>query len=87
MYADGSKYDGEWDDGDRHGYGTLTDPNGKVLYEGEWVRGKYHGTGSLFNPAPTKLKGEFDYSNFSELRNYWEKYDGVTVEALFSLML
>ena len=76
VYADGSKYEGEWHDGERQGYGIQTDPNGKVIYEGEWLGGKYNGTGSQFNPAPTKLKGEFDLKNFSELRNYWEKYDG-----------
>jgi hypothetical protein len=33
IYLDGSKYDGEWKDNEKHGVGKLTLPNGQI-YEG-----------------------------------------------------
>jgi hypothetical protein len=36
---DGTKYDGEWQDGKRHGHGVLTKPDGTKCF-GEWVNGK-----------------------------------------------
>ena len=44
-YLGGNKtYNGEWKDGERHGKGILTWPNGDK-YEGEWKNGKHEGKG------------------------------------------
>ena len=41
---DGGVYEGEWQDGKRHGQGKMKWPDGDV-YEGEWQDGKRHGQG------------------------------------------
>lgn len=46
VYADGSTYSGQWQDGNRHGRGVFCWPNGD-RYEGEWVEGAQHGQGTL----------------------------------------
>ncbi|RHY54212.1 hypothetical protein DYB34_004214 [Aphanomyces astaci] len=42
----GKRYQGQWDQGRRHGIGLLQFPNGEV-YQGEWCDGKIHGRGDL----------------------------------------
>lgn len=49
VYADGSTYSGQWQDGNRHGRGVFCWPNGD-RYEGEWVNGAQHGQGTLATP-------------------------------------
>ena len=34
-YTDGSTYDGEWENDERNGFGTLTDQAGEI-YTGTW---------------------------------------------------
>ena len=46
VYADGSSYDGEYEQGFRHGRGCLEKPDG-TLYDGEWKHGHFHGRGKL----------------------------------------
>ncbi len=39
MWADGTKYEGGWKDDQRHGFGTLSFPEGnslRVSYSGDW---------------------------------------------------
>ena len=38
-WADGSVYEGNWENGAQHGYGKHTWVSGKI-YEGEWRNGK-----------------------------------------------
>ena len=45
-WADGTRYEGEYRDGKRHGRGTYTWPDGD-RYEGQWRDGKRHGRGTL----------------------------------------
>ena len=40
IYADGSKYEGDWKQGTSHGFGILSFPDGSK-YEGHWSKGKY----------------------------------------------
>lgn len=75
-YVDGSKYEGEWEDGEKNGYGTQHQANGEILYTGEWLRGKYHGMGTLHNEKAFKSNEKFDHTNFSNLNNLWDKYEG-----------
>ena len=55
---EGFSYDGDWEDGSKHGDGKFTLPDGSV-YEGAWAAGKRHGLGTLtsqrtalLTPAP-----------------------------------
>ena len=44
--ADGDRYEGEWRDGKRHGYGTATTHSG-WRFEGGWRDGNRHGYGTV----------------------------------------
>ncbi len=44
---DGGRYEGEWRDGRRHGWGTFVHPDG-YRFEGEWKEGNRHGKGTFF---------------------------------------
>ena len=55
---DGTKYDGEWQDGKRHGHGVLTKPDGTV-YVGEWANNKPHGQGTITYPNGKRYLGEW----------------------------
>lgn len=57
-YTGGSRYMGDWDHNSKHGFGTLTKPNGDK-YEGEWVRGKRCGKGTLLVRAGGKLRKRY----------------------------
>ena len=41
-YADGDKYDGEWEDDNQHGDGVYTWEDG-AIFDGEFENGKRHG--------------------------------------------
>lgn len=57
-YSGGSRYMGDWDSNTKHGFGTLTKPNGHK-YEGEWVRGKRCGKGTLLVKSGGKLRKRY----------------------------
>lgn len=40
VYADGSKYEGDWEDGQRSGKGVCIYANGDK-FQGEWRRGRW----------------------------------------------
>jgi len=42
----GYQYEGEYEEGHKHGSGKFTYPN-KSYYEGGWERGKMHGDGFM----------------------------------------
>ena len=44
LKMDGHRYDGQWVQGEAHGYGTEKVSNGN-LYQGEWQKGKKSGKG------------------------------------------
>lgn len=46
-WPDDATYEGEVQDGQRHGVGTLTFAHSPASYRGEWARGKRHGRGVL----------------------------------------
>lgn len=45
-FADDSKYAGSWEQGEMHGKGVFTWPDG-TYYEGEYQNGKKHGQGKF----------------------------------------
>ena len=57
-FSDGSKYVGEFQNGEFHGQGTLTFANGSK-YVGEWQNDKYHGQGTYTQSSGSKYVGEF----------------------------
>jgi ribosomal protein L29 len=63
VYSDGSKYEGAWKDGKRHGNGTWTRPDG-LKYDGEWTDDKPNGLGTLTYPDGKKRMGEWKNGKF-----------------------
>lgn len=59
FYSNGTKYDGEWDAGDKHGMGNYTYPNGE-RYEGTFSRNKRNGLGT------------YTWPNGDTYRGYWK---------------
>ena len=57
-YDDGSEYQGEWQDGKRHGIGTYISPN-RTIYEGEWVNGSLSGQGTCTWSDGAKYVGQW----------------------------
>ena len=55
------KYEGEWEDGHRHGAGTLWfHKEGVARYEGGWVRGRKHGHGVMVYKSKAVYEGEWE---------------------------
>lgn len=78
MLAKGGKYEGEWDQGVRHGTGTYYYPDGVRIYRGEWkqnVRFSAHVVQSVMCVSFNVLRqlkhgrGTFTYEN-------GDRYDG-----------
>ncbi len=44
VFLNGSRFEGEFKDGEYHGRGTFTFANGSI-YKGEYENGRYHGQG------------------------------------------
>ena len=56
MWADGRKYEGEYVNDKKHGYGIYTYPDGRS-YKGQWAHGKQHGQGIFITPQGDQRKG------------------------------
>jgi len=61
---DGTKYVGEFKDGQLHGQGTLTFPNEIAKHVGEFKDGEPHGQGTLTSADGEKYVGEWKYAAF-----------------------
>ena len=62
-YNNGSVYDGEWMDDQKHGQGTYTYPDGKTTYEGDFKYDKFSGQGVYKNVTDGYV---FEYRGFYE---------------------
>jgi hypothetical protein len=49
FYSDGASYEGEWENGKRHGKGILTLSDGRKLF-GKWNLGGNNDTGIVITP-------------------------------------
>jgi hypothetical protein len=58
MYANGDKYEGEWSNDLRHGYGIFTAQSGET-YSGMWKHGHKEGKGKLLLPNSAWIQGEW----------------------------
>ena len=79
-YADGGVYEGEWKYGTMDGPGKLYYPSGKLAYDGNWSTNTFDKLGVVFNENPTSFSDQFNYYDFDELEDRWEKYEGQFVE-------
>lgn len=52
----GEMYEGEWNCGKRHGYGTLMDQNKATIYSGNWIDGKQEGDGRVVAGRETRYE-------------------------------
>ena len=55
-WADGSRYEGDWEEGVRTGRGVYVWPSAS-RYEGDWLAGRMHGQGSFTSPDGTRYEG------------------------------
>ena len=79
-YADGSVYEGGWQDGLHHGKGTKRFPNGDV-YEGDFQSDKRHGKGTYTYASGNVYQGEWKEGE-KEGKKGGESTGDVTVEML-----
>lgn len=85
-FVSGSVYRGEWDNDQKCGFGTQTNPSGSK-YDGEFAGNKYHGVGTLWVKRGNKSVkqyvgdwangrkhgyGTFFYENGEVYKGYWE---------------
>eukprot|EP01029_Cantina_marsupialis_P020196 TRINITY_DN4727_c0_g1_i1.p1 TRINITY_DN4727_c0_g1~~TRINITY_DN4727_c0_g1_i1.p1 ORF type:complete len:951 (-),score=164.84 TRINITY_DN4727_c0_g1_i1:71-2923(-) len=61
--ANGTVYEGHWDNGTRHGYGILTLQSGQK-YVGDWERGHMHGNGVMSCANGDKYEGQWKKSRY-----------------------
>lgn len=73
-YNEGSVYEGHWKDNLMNGKGNLYYSNGKLAYEGDWRMDEFHGFGKVYNEDQLEVKGSYDYSDFSNVNDYWASY-------------
>ena len=64
QYPNGSKYDGYFEDGLRHGVGIM-EYSSAVSYVGEWIKGIKQGLG-IVELKNKKIYGYFDQDQFKE---------------------
>lgn len=74
-------YQGEFQEGQPHGHGTLTFTNGAV-YTGQLIAGEPHGHGSLTYLDGDKYIGKFIHNQFEGQGTYFYK-DGNVYEGIF----
>lgn len=77
-WACGDKYEGEWSECKRSGFGAYYSKNG--IYIGSWVNGVRHGSGQFFWPDGSRYNGQW-YCGVRDQEGvmYWTdgwKYDG-----------
>lgn len=65
MFPDGRRYEGEYINDRRHGFGEYTDENG-IIYRGEWQSGVQHGICYMILPNGTYKKALFENGSLKE---------------------
>lgn len=79
-YANGNRYDGEWQDDKPNGHGVYTWANGD-RYDGEWRNGKQNGHGVFIWANGDRYDGEWQddkkVGQGTEVRANGSRYDGV----------
>ena len=71
------KYNGDYLNNLKHGFGLLTNNLNQKIYIGDWKVDKYHGQGVLYNiNIDSTLEGEIDYKNVIMEKLPWKMYEG-----------
>ncbi len=60
FYTRGDRYEGQWQDYQRHGQGVISYADGGS-YEGEWQNGNFHGQGTRTWTDGAKYEGQWEY--------------------------
>jgi len=69
IYADGSKYVGQWNDTKKHGQGTLSYADG-TKYVGQFIDGKFNGFGTFYDAKGSiMLQGLWRNDKFVQAQN------------------
>ncbi|KAL4506635.1 hypothetical protein ABPG72_000206 [Tetrahymena utriculariae] len=76
IFSNKGVYEGTWKMDKMHGKGTLYYPNGDILYEGDWFEDQFNNFGHLFNSKAQYIQQKLDFKDFSQIKNYWLKYEG-----------
>lgn len=64
VLEDGAKYEGEFDEGRKHGLGKYTWPDKKTYYRGDWDNDLMSGRGELIFTDNRKYYGDFKDNMF-----------------------
>lgn len=78
-YENGSTYTGNWERGERHGWGKLSTNENGLVYHGHFIRGSYHGRGTLKKVIEENDDVILDENSFqvtSIIQNYGGEYNG-----------
>lgn len=80
VWKDGRRYEGAWENNQRHGLGKMTNADGSLFHEGQWANGQPVQVAAAPAPAPAPARStacdhvyvgkEFD----SKLGMYWLKF-------------
>lgn len=73
------KYNGDYFNNQKHGFGLLSNHLEQKVYIGEWKYDKYHGQGVLYNVflnEDHEFQMEIDYKNFDLKKLPWKLYEG-----------
>ena len=85
-YADGTRYEGSFVDGKRHGQGEWSDDVRRITYKGEFLDGQFHGNGKLKNGDGYECEGRFErgllQGRAKERTSDGESYEGDFVRGL-----
>lgn len=73
VFKSGNKYEGQWRNCKREGWGRVTFSNGDV-YEGDFFDNEFHGKGTYYFNNGTKYEGE--YVNGKEMNGYYTSPSG-----------
>lgn len=82
-YEDGFVYEGSAFESQRSGFGVLKNQDGMIVYLGNWKNDSFHGEGELRNISVEQFSHPFDYADFGELGDKWQKYEGEFLENAF----
>lgn len=66
MFANGDKYEGQFEYGMRSGNGVLKWSNGCYI-NGNWIKDQLNGDGIYFNQEGEKILGYFENNNFIQV--------------------
>lgn len=79
IWENGDRYEGEWNEGKRHGRGICRWADGRT-YDGEWKEGKVHGTGIHTWSRGDKYEGQWTEDHMTGVGLYiWpegDRYNG-----------